>query len=184
MILAVLATLALGSFWVLEVMRRNSADTTPKSVKGEPDYIVGTFTLVRMSTTGHARYKISGDKLWHYPENDTFEIQQPRLHNLAEDQSPMTLRADRATVENIARKVHMYHDVKVDRPAFAAHSHFELNTEYLLVLPDDDIMQTDKAVKIQVGPSQLTGVGMFANNATLEFRLAKNVQGTFQTAVH
>jgi lipopolysaccharide export system protein LptC len=182
--MAVLTGLALGSFWMLEVMRRNNIDIAPKVDKGEPDYIVNKFTLVRMSASGHARYRISGEKLWHYPENDSFEIQQPRLINLAQDQSPMTLRSDRAVVENIARKVHMYRSVKADRPAFAGHSHFELDTEYLMVLPDDDIMQTDKAVKVQVGMSRLTGVGMFANNATREFRLAKNVQGTFQTAVH
>ena len=182
MIVAVLLGLALGSFWVLELMRRNHGEIAPQVTKGEPDYIVDTFTFVRMSKTGHARYKIAGEKLSHYPDNDSFEIQQPRLHNLAQHQSPMSVRAERAVIEHVANKVHLYRAIKVDQPAFESHPHFELNTDYLLVLPDDDVMRTDKPVKIQLGLSRLAGVGMYTNNATRELRLAQSVQATFQTA--
>lgn len=182
MIIALLTTLALGSFWVLEVLRRSSNDMSSAVPKGEPDYAIEKFSFVRMSKTGHARYNISGLKLTHYPENDSFEIQQPVLHNLADNQAPMTMRAERAIVDNTGNKVHMYRNVQMDRPASGVSESFHMSSEYLLVLPNDDVMQTDKPVDITFGRSRLHGVGMFANNATREFRLSNNVHGTYEAA--
>lgn len=179
-ILALLTTLALGSFWILEVLRRSSNEAVFDMPKDEPDYTVEKFNFVRMSKTGEARYNISGMKLAHYPENDSFEIQQPVLNSLAKNQSPMTLRAERAIVDNTGDKIHMYHNVQMDRPASGASDHFHLASDYLLLLPNEDIMQTDKPVDITFGPTKLKGVGMFANNATREFRLSNNVHGTYQ----
>jgi lipopolysaccharide export system protein LptC len=50
----------------------------------------------------------------------------------------------------------------------------------MLLLPDEDVMQTDKPVEILFGQSKLTGTGMFANNATRELRVSSNVHGTYQ----
>jgi lipopolysaccharide export system protein LptC len=178
-VLALLAALALGSFWMLEVLRRNSNETFSETPKDEPDYIIENFNFVRMSKTGYARYNISGAKLVHYPENDSFEIQQPVMNNLDKDQAPMTMRAERAIVDHAGDKIHMYRNVQMDRPAVGTSDHFRLVSEYLLILPDVDIMQTDKPVDITYGSVKLSGTGMFANNATREFRLSSNVRGTY-----
>ncbi len=178
-VLSLLAALALGSFWMLEVLRRNSNETFSEIPKDEPDYIIEKFNFVRMSKTGHARYNISGTKLVHYPENDSFEIQQPVMNNLDKDQSPMTMRAERAIVDHAGDKIHMYRNVQMDRPAVGTSDHFHLVSDYVLILPNVDVMQTDKAVDITFGQTRLSGTGMFANNATREFRLSNNVRGTY-----
>ena len=59
-------------------------------------------------------------------------------------------------------------------------THSSLKTEYLLLLPDEDIARTDKPVEITMGQSIMTGTGMIANNATQEFQLLHNVRGTYQ----
>lgn len=179
-ILALLTALALGSFWMLEVLRRSSNETFADLPKDEPDYMIEKFNFVRMSKTGRVRYNISGAKLLHYPENDSFEIQLPVLNSLGQDQSPMTMHAERAIVDNTGNKIHMYRNVQMDRPAVGANEHFHLASEYLLILPDNDVMQTDKPVDITFGRARLSGTGMFANNATREFRLSAHVRGTYQ----
>jgi lipopolysaccharide export system protein LptC len=50
----------------------------------------------------------------------------------------------------------------------------------MLVLPEEDVVKTDKHVDITLGRSTLSGTGMYANNATSEFRLSSNVHGTYQ----
>ena len=185
LVLISLATvLALGSFWVLEVMRRGIDDTLPAVTRSEPDYTVEKFSLVRISKTGQARYNIAGAKLTHYPQSDSYEIQQPLLKNFSAARPPMTLRAERAVADPGNNKIHLYDNVHMDRPVSSVSEHFHLTSEYLLLLPDDDVMQTDKAVDITFGTSRLTGVGMFANDATREFRLAGHVQGHYQAVPH
>ncbi len=180
LVVLLLALLAFGSFWVLETMRRETDDTRPELQKGEPDYTVDKFSIVRLSKSGQASYSISGDKLVHYPDSDSFEIQQPVVYSIRNDQTPMTMRAQRAVVEHTSNKVHMHHQVQLIRPASRGNDAFYLDSEYLLFLPDADVVQTDQPVDIHYGRSHLSGIGMYVNNATREFRILKNARGILE----
>jgi len=94
----------------------------------------------------------------------------------------MVSRSKRATVQNNNTEVHMYDDVHIDRPPSPTSQHFELRTSYLLLLPDEDIMKTPKAVALRLGGSTLNGTGMVANNATGEFSLSGAVRGMYPPA--
>jgi lipopolysaccharide export system protein LptC len=181
-IIALMATLALGSFWLLEVLRRSSEVMNAIQVRNEPDYSVDQFHFIRMSDAGHARYTVSGTKLTHYPASDTFEIQQPVLHSLSDNQAPITMRSERATIDNVGNTIHMHKNVHVDRPKKGTSEKFSLQSNHLLVLPDKNVMETEESVDIHFGELHLRGEGMVANNATREFRLLKNVRGTFAQA--
>jgi lipopolysaccharide export system protein LptC len=174
--------LALGSFWVLEVTRKGTDDTLPAVQRSDPDYYIEKFNYVRLSASGQARYSIAGDKLTHLPLDDSYEIQQPVMHSLDTTRPPMTLRADHGRIEDDNSKIHMTGNVHIDRPATPTSEDFHLSSEYLLFLPDDDVMRSDKAVQITLGKSILHGTGMFANNATREFTLSSRVRGTYQAA--
>jgi lipopolysaccharide export system protein LptC len=179
-VIALTAALALGSFWVLEVMRRGAEEALPMQPRTAPDFYVENFNFVRMTKTGEAQYNVTGTRLTHNPQDDTYDVQQPILNSYGKNRPPMVVRSERAMVENTNSKVHMYDNVHIDRPASPNAQHFQLRSEYLLLLPDDDVMQTDKPVVITLGESRLTGVGMYANNATREFTLSNNVNGIYQ----
>lgn len=180
-IVSVALMLALGSFWVLEVMRRSLDETPAGPPTQDPDYYVEKFQFVRMSQTGQPRYHLAGDKLTHFPHNDSYLIEKPVLQNHSTEALPMTMRAERGVVDHGNTQIHMYDDVQVERPASPTAEYFHLNTEYLQILPDDDVMQTDKAAILTFGTSTLAGAGMYANNATREFRLAQRVRGTYRS---
>jgi lipopolysaccharide export system protein LptC len=172
--------ITLGSFWVLEVMRRGTMDAFPSTPRVDPDFYAEKFSYVRMSPSGKAQYSVSGKKLIHNPVDDSYEIELPVLNSLSAERPPMTARAKRALITDDHTKVHLYDDVEVDRPPTPAAQHFRLETEYLLILPDEDIMKSDKLVDMTLGTSKLKGVGMVANNATRELRLSSNVHATYQ----
>jgi lipopolysaccharide export system protein LptC len=170
--------LALGSFWYLENTRKELADMLPKVQRTEPDYFIDRFEYVRMSTTGQPRYKVSGVRMTHHPLDDSFQIRQPVVRSLGDERPPMTIVADRARLEDLNSRLHMLDHVRVDRPATPQSQPFRLDTEQLLILPDEDIMQSDQAVEMALGSARMSGVGMFANNATGELKLLN------QTKVH
>ena len=179
-VIAVLAALALGSFWVLQVMRRNIDDSLASGPRSKPDYYVEKFSYVKMSETGLPRYDITGDKMVHFPDSDSFEVTMPVITTLTKEKAPMTLSSRRAYIEDDNTKIHMYENVNGDRAAFGKSEHSHLKTEYLLLLPDDDIAKTDKPVEITMGESVMTGTGMIVNNATQEFQLLHDVRGMYQ----
>lgn len=179
-LLTITAALALGSFWLLEVMRRSVTDSAPAAASNEPDYYVENFNFVKMSLTGEPQYNIVGQRMDHHPADDSHSITKPVVTNLSKERTPMTASSQTAKLDRINSKVHMYKDVQLDRPATPTNEHFHLASEYLLILPDEDIMKTDKPVVITLGNSILKGTGMVANNATGELTLSSNVNATYK----
>lgn len=182
--LVISAALALGSFWVREVIRRGIDESAAQAARTDPDYFVDNFNFIKTSKTGQARYAVSGARLTHLPQDDNYEITLPVVKSLTVDRPSMTAVARRATANSDASKVEMFDDVQVNRPESTLAPNFHMTTEYLQIFPDDDAMQTDKAVTINQGAAETSGVGMYANNATLTFKLFHNVQAVLQPHKH
>ncbi|MCU6432245.1 LPS export ABC transporter periplasmic protein LptC [Undibacterium sp. Jales W-56] len=187
---AVLAIIALGSFWVLEVLRRNDDDGNARSsARSEPDYYVEKFNFIKLSNNGQANFHVAGERLTHHPRYDNFEIQQPRINSFDEEKTPVTIRADKAIVEQKnaqgqtpslvpkeSDEIHLYGNVNMERPDTTTAKFMRLQTDYLLLLPDVSIMKTDKAVTLYSGRSETHAIGMIANNATQEVQLLSKVR--------
>lgn len=181
-LLMLAAVLALGSFWLLEIMRKAGNDAGPAAARVDPDYYVDNFNFVRLSATGEAQYNISGKRMVHHPADDTHSVELPVINSLSKERPPMTARAERAKIEPDGSKVHMYDQVRINRPKTPGASYFHMESDYLLVLPDEDIMRTDRPVRMTLDDAQLAGTGMVANNATGELHLASRVHATLPPA--
>lgn len=161
---------AFGSFWLVQVMQ--GEDNTPGGSAGnEPDYIIDNFSWVRMSENGKPRYVISGERLTHRPADNTALVDKPIVQSLTVEHPPMTMTAERALVSQNQNQIDLTGNVDIKRPAGAKSEPLRIRTEALTVLPDEDIVKTDKAIEMQLGASSVTGVGMLANNATQQVHL-------------
>jgi lipopolysaccharide export system protein LptC len=170
---------ALGSFWLLEVMRSQEEGTQVAALSSEPDYIVDNFSFVRMSETGQPRYVVSGSRLTHRPVDDMSDIEQPVVQSMATEHPRMNMRANHARVLHELDQVELSGNVDVRRPAGPNTKPMQLRTEALTVLPDDEIMKTDRAVEMSFGAATVHGVGMMANNATQQIDLLSSSHLTF-----
>jgi lipopolysaccharide export system protein LptC len=189
MMIVLLAVVALGSFWVLEVMRRDAEEGNSRTgARTDPDYYVEQFNYVRLSNTGKSNYHITGERMNHRPQEDDFEIIHPKVNSFDDDKTPVTMTAERAIIEqkNTPNKpvrdsdeVHLYGNVNVERAAGTDSAYMKLQTEYLMLQPDLDLLKTDKAVTINMENVEIHAVGMEANNATQEIHLLSQGRGVF-----
>ena len=182
--LIIAASMALGSLWVREVLRRGADDTSSSAVRTDPDYFVDNFRFVKTTPTGQGRYSVAGQRLTHFPNDDHYEITLPVVKSLAVDKPSVTMTAKRGTSNSDASTVDMYDDVNIDRPESAQSAHLHLSSDYMQFLPDEDVMQTPHAVEIHQGTTVMTGAGFYANNATMIFSLAHNVHAVVQPHQH
>jgi len=180
-LLALSAALACGSvLWLLDVMRHGIGGADADSARNDPDYTVENFNFVRASKTGQARYSVTGVKLLHFPKDDTFQIDLPVMKTLNPEKPTIITHAQRALSNSDGSDVQLFDDVETDRPESKAAPHFHMTTDYLQVFPDEDIMRTDRAVDIVQGNAEITGEVLYANDATLQYTLDRNVH----TIVH
>jgi lipopolysaccharide export system protein LptC len=161
---------AFGSFWLVQVMQGEEG-RPGASAGNEPDYIIDNFSWVRMSESGKPRYVISGERLTHHPADNTALVDKPVVQSITVEHPPMTMTAERALVSQNQNQIDLTGNVDIQRPAGAKSEPLRIRTEALTVLPDEDIVKTDRAIEMQLGASSVAGVGMLANNATQQLHL-------------
>src|SRR5471032_2352050 len=170
-IMMAIAFLALGSFWLVQVVNQSGQQAFEDKHRNEPDYFIDHFSFVRMNKQGRPGYIISGDKLTHRPVGDVSDIDKPIVHSLSGDQPPMHMHADTAHVDQGNTRVQLHGNVDVVRPQSPTAQALHLTTPALTVFPDEDRMETDQPVELHLGGSTASGTGMQANNATRQVKL-------------
>jgi lipopolysaccharide export system protein LptC len=73
--------------------------------------------------------------------------------------------------------VDLYDDARVLRAPGAGDPAMSAYSEHFKVLVNDDIVKTEKPVKLVRGPSVMTASGMIYNNVTREMHLLGQVRG-------
>jgi lipopolysaccharide export system protein LptC len=90
-VLLVLAVLAGGSWWLSRAMKQ--METPPETAPAhDPDYIVERFTSMSLLPDGKLKYELSADKLTHYADDGTSELDRPYLIEYGEG-APVHTRA-------------------------------------------------------------------------------------------
>lgn len=172
-----LVALVLGSFWLLKLMQ-NSSDDTTSLTPGKPDYYIHDFRYIKMNIDGTPHYDITGTTTVHDPKNDHINVMTPKVTMFDQKQGTAILIAKRAVITDQHSRINLYDDVNLDRPATPKYEHLHVLSQYLLVLPNDDLVKTDKPVQIQLGTSVVNSIGMVVNNKTHELNLLHSVRGT------
>lgn len=179
LLLASGAALALLSFWALEMTRRSGNDMPTEKVRSAPDYFVDNFSFVKVAASGTAEYVIQGRRLEHHPADGSNTIEQPFVKSYSADRPPMTLHARRAKTNADHSQLHLYEQVRMDRPEASGTDNLSVESEYMLVLPNADQIKSDQRVVIKLGDSTLIGTGLLADNARHQLTLQSRVSAAY-----
>ena len=167
--------MALGSFWLVEVINRGEGFGPNNVAKSEPDYIVEQFSVVKMTPEGKPRYIITGDRLTHHPDNDTADVLKPVVQSIAPPAPPMTMTGQTGRIDQVKNIVDMAGNVVIERPSAPQWPHLRLKTEALTILTDEDKLRTDLPVEMISDATVVTGVGMLADRAANQVDLYHRV---------
>lgn len=163
--------LALGSFYIVQLMNVADMEALSDAQRGEPDYIVEKFSAVRMNPDGKPRYIVAGDKLSHLPLTDSSTVEKPLVQSFAEDKPPMFITSDTAKLDHINNTVELLGNVDIRRAGSGNARPMTMDTEALTIFADTDQMRTSHPVEMSSGGSVFRGSSMTANNATRQITL-------------
>jgi len=146
----------------------------------DPDYVVEKLAATRFGPDGIPRYSLSARHMVHYPDDDTTYLEAPRLVNFSRTNATVTVTSKTATVSSNGEHAYLKDDVRLVRSAYADKSELTVQTSYLHVIPDADIAETDKPVRISDARILITAVGLEFNNQTRILKLLSNVRGRYE----
>jgi lipopolysaccharide export system protein LptC len=156
-------------------------DSAP-SGKGrhDPDYIAENFTVTRIGPDGAVRYRLTARRMQHFPDDDTTDLETPRILNFRENGVTMTATSKTAKLSSNADDVYLQDNVRLTRSPYAEHSELNMTTTWLHVVPDAGTAKTDKPVRIEDATTVITSDGLEFNNNTRILNLLSNVRGRYE----
>jgi lipopolysaccharide export system protein LptC len=176
-----LALLAALSFWLERVLQPPGA-TGEARLRHDPDYIVDGLTAVRMDEEGRVKHTLRAQKMTHFPDDDLTVLVQPRLVTYSQGRAPVSVTSRDAHMSGNGENVYFENDVRVVRAAVDKQSELTLETEYLHVIPDDNIGKTDRPVTIRNGMGVVNASGLELNSETRVLKLTGRVKGVYRPA--
>lgn len=178
--LALMVLLAALTYWLDRVVQSPAAG--PNSLlRHDPDYIVDKMLATRMDINGAIKNTLFAAKLVHYPDDDTTELTEPRFISHLKS-SLLTITSKSGLVSSNGENVYFRDNVRAVRAPYGEKSELVLSTEYLHVLPDDNIAKTDRAVTITDANMVIHAVGMELNSETQVLKLNAQVRGVYNDA--
>lgn len=172
--------LLLGASYWLNLQVQSPADKSQKNLRHDPDYIVNNFTATTLDEKGKVRFVMSAKKMWHYPDDDTTHLEEPHLTSLTPERPPMRMTAKTGEVSSKGEDVYLRDEVVIVRPPYANKSELTFNTNYLHVLPNKDLADTDHAVTMVDARTQLNAIGMELDNNAHTVKFLSRVKTIYE----
>lgn len=169
--ITLLISLVGGTWWAADYAQRSIPLDPPRRVTHEPDSWASNFVMIRTDPTGVAVNRLEGDYLRHYPDDDSYEIDQVRAIGRQAD-SPLTVgTANLAIMDQGGDRITLKGNAKLHRQGTADTNPLDVTSEELVILPDEDIAYTDLPARVVNNKSVMNGTGMRYDNKTRQLQV-------------
>jgi len=177
--LLMMAVLASGTWWL--VRNAPSVDTPRAAVplRHEADYTMTGFVVQRFGSDGALRTEIAGERLRHFPDDDTLEIEQPRIRSIGDDGVVTVANAKKALANGDGSEVQLLGDAHVVRPAQGKEEQIEFRSDFLHAFRNVERLRSHLPVVVTQGQSVVRAQGMEYDNLSRVVDLKGRTSATF-----
>lgn len=181
--LVLLGFIAMVTFWI----NYSVQPELPKidgSSRHDPDYIMSNFETIQTDINGDLRYKLEAAEMRHYPDDDTTELVQPDYMQFAVNKPYTRAVGKRGFVSSNGEEVELVDDVVVTRQAFEEKGEMTVETDFLKIRPNDEIVTTDRPVVIKQAPKTVIyATGMVYEKKNKTITLLNRVRAHYEKPV-
>jgi lipopolysaccharide export system protein LptC len=175
-----LVLLAALTYWLDQAVQLPVA-LGDKPIAHDPDFTADKLLATRMDVNGRVRDTLHAVKLMHFPDDDSTELESPRFASYA-TAAPLTITSKQAQVTSNGGNLYFSGGVRATRAAQGRNSALRVATEYLHVVPDDNVAKTDRHVTISNDVMTMEAVGMELNSESRVLKLNAEVRGAYHGA--
>jgi LPS export ABC transporter protein LptC len=120
--------LALLTFYLERTMRVE--ESHPALRRHDPDYLLTNFTTTTYNADGIAETMLSARKMVHYPDDDSTELERPRIVQSRPSEPRFSVNADRGVLSGGGEEIFLYDNVVLLREASGARPQARITTEF------------------------------------------------------
>ena len=187
--LILMGLLTLVTFWLVRKNTPPEHSMLERVRLHEPDYVIKNGTLSALNEQGNTKYRILGDKVTHYDDDASIDIDLPRMRLFQPGKAPVTVRSNTGHLDGDLTILELFDNASIYRPPQPATAtgpatlRMLASSSYFKVLINDDIVQTDKPITLEQGMSVMhsTDGGTF-DNIQQSMTLSGQVKGRIERA--
>ena len=185
--LLLMGTLTLVTFWLVKKNTPVEKSAIERVRLHEPDYTINNGALSALNESGVTKYRVLGKKVIHYDDDASIDIETPRIRLFPPGKSPITVKADKGHLDGDITILDLIDNAEIFRPPQAASAtesarpRMLARSSYFKVLINDDIIQTNKPIRLEQGVSVMNSTegGVF-NNIEQSMVLSGQVKGRIE----
>jgi lipopolysaccharide export system protein LptC len=172
-----LFALLAATYWLNEQVLPEPAKAENK--RHDPDAIMENFSATNLNEQGVPDFLMAAAKLLHYPDDDSTTVDAPHITILSPGKPAIHATAEHGTISSKGDEVFLSDNVKVLREASAQQDQMTLQTQYLHLIPDRGLANTDRAVTVVDAHSIVHATGMEMDNKTRTLKLLSQVRSEY-----
>ena len=187
--LILMGALTLATFWLVRKNTPPEKSALERVRLHEPDYTITNGALSALNEIGSTKYRILGKKVIHYDDDASIDIETPRIRLFPPEKSPVTVKAYKGHLDGDLTILDLIDNAEIFRPPQTASAteparpRMLARSSYFKVLINDDIIQTNKPIRLEQGVSVMNSTegGVF-NNIEQSMMLSGQVKGRIERA--
>jgi lipopolysaccharide export system protein LptC len=180
-----LGGLAALTYW-LDAQVQTPPPRRDGSARHDTDLFIEDVRAVKLDPEGRPLQSLVARRADHFGDDQTTEFRDIALGLTQTGRPPFHVTANEATLSGNRESIDFRGNVRATRdaapasPGEARSGPVTLTTEFLHVLPDNEIARTDKAVTIEEPRGIIHAVGLEMDNSETTVKLKSSVRGTLQ----
>jgi lipopolysaccharide export system protein LptC len=175
--LAAMAALAGATYWLLQASRPPAGNSAAQQKTHTPDYFAENFSVSELDQSGATQYRLTATRMVHYEDDENSDLTHPAIRAFQPGKPILTATGERGKVNSDASIVDLYDNARILRAPGAQDPEMQADSSHFRVLVNDDVIETEKPVKLRRGQSIMTASAMNYNNVTRVMKLFGNVRG-------
>ena len=177
--LLLMGALALATWWLVKNTPVAPAPREAVVETSEPDYTMRTFQIQRFTPQGTLRAQSEGDTLRHYPDTDTFEVDNPKIRAWAPEGGVTDASAKRALSNADASEVQLFGDARVTRLPTATDEGLSFRGEFLHAFLKTERVRSNQPATFTRGDAVIRADAFDYDNIERIVELRGHVRATF-----
>jgi lipopolysaccharide export system protein LptC len=187
--LLLMGALTLMTFWLVKKNTPPESSMLERIRLHEPDYIIKNGTLSALNEQGNTKYRILGNKVTHYDDDASIDIDAPRMRLFQPDKAPVTVKSNTGHLDGDLTILELFDNASIFRPQQAATAtepaslRMLASSSYFKILINDDIVKTDRPITLEQGMSIMNSTeGGTFDNIQQSMTLSGQVKGRIERA--
>jgi len=178
--------LAMLSYWLIKNTPEMEINRFRMQPKHEIDYELRSFSVRSFRQSGQLQSLLVGENAKHYADTETLEIEMPQVQVMDLNQNKTIATSSRAISNADGSELQMIGNAVLTKTTSNAKSElkndvFELRSEYLNFLMDDEIIKSHLPVQIKKENSYFNAMSMDFDNLNQTLKLKGRVHGFIES---